>query len=278
MRTAVSTQLRPARPAGPFAVLSPLLALGAPALVIDATLPDELAEALCDSTKRTEVTVLAREVAARARLCALDRAERQAATERISDLLRRSGAAGIGLYLVELGSTDQKWDPGQVALRFARGEWQPDDALLEDRGALAPRHLDGARFSLERLLATAEREAVALAILPRRAPPALPDAAELGRLLAEFRGAPLGYWHHSGRTHAEQALALSTPEAWLAAAGERTLGAHAADACGLLQPLPAGTGEVDFGPLAQLPVATLVAPPETPAAELSSALALLRAL
>jgi hypothetical protein len=77
--------------------------------------------------------------------------------------------------------------------------------------------------------------------------------------------------------HREASLGLDDPDAWLALPALALVGGRVADACGLLGPLPPGVGEIDFTPIAKLPVAMIYGPPCADQ-ELAAAIMLLGAL
>ncbi|HJZ84979.1 MAG TPA: hypothetical protein VKN99_07385 [Polyangia bacterium] len=279
VRSALSTLWRPERPAGPQALVDGLRALGAERVVLDSTLPTDLAAEVL-TLRGVEVAAL--EQAGRARLCAPERAERAAAAEAATRVIEQAAQAGVPVCVLALGSIAASWEPADLARAFARDEWALGAGLgaqiSTERAAQAQRHLDAARFALERVVAVAERAGVRVALGPRPHPWALPSLDEAAALLADFRGAPLGYWHDTAAVHCEQALGLGEPARWLERLGPAGLGVRAADACGLLAPLAPGLGEVDFTPLGKLPLATVTAPADAAPAEVAAALALVRSL
>jgi hypothetical protein len=170
-----------------------------------------------------------------------------------------------------------------VAALFARAEWDPEAGLgarlLAARVGSARKMLDGARFCLERLLELAARESMTLAVPPRRGVTAFPTTAELAALLEEFRGAPIAYLHDTAATYREELLDVGgTQEAWLEQFAARAHGALAGDACGMLAPLPPGTGELAFESIARLPLAVVSVAPWVAETEMRAAITLLEKL
>src|SRR5262249_33250468 len=143
--------------------------------------------------------LLALEQAGRARLCATERDERSAAVEQAARALRCAGQVGAEWLIVRLGTVGLAGGEAELRRASARAEWDPAQGLgartQASRAASVGRHLDAARFALERLIPLAERQGTALAVLPRGHPLELPTVDEASELLADFRGAPLGYWH-----------------------------------------------------------------------------------
>src|SRR5207244_4517005 len=122
------------------------------------------------------------------RLCAGEKDERAVAIAAAERAVRRAGTSGAGLCVLALGAADVRWEEANVARLFARDEWSPKRVLKERQEASA-RHLDAARFALERLIPVAERESARIGIITRASLIELPDAEEAAALLADFRGA-----------------------------------------------------------------------------------------
>ncbi len=136
---------------------------------------------------------------------------------------------------------------------------QVDDALIDadgirdmlalklaERDRLKPPYLEQLKFSLDRLLKTAERQQVRLGLENRYHYHELPTFADFGELFDLFDGAPLGYWHDTGHAHAHDCLGLGGQSALLDAYGKRLVGIHLHDARRMDDHLPPGTGEIDF--------------------------------
>lgn len=264
MRVALSTVLRAPR-AGPREIVARLSSLGAEAIALDPTLPAELAAEI------EGLPIVAVAWRGRPRLCAGDKAERLAAVEAAAVAVRHAGSTGAGLCVVALGSADVRWDAMELARRFARDEWSAKK-ILEERRTVIAKHVDAVRFAIERLIPIAEREAARIGIAPRAQLAELPDAEEAAALLDEFRGAPIGYWHDTASAYREELVGGIAAAEWLKL---EPLGATCADACGLQAPLAPGLGEIDFAPLAKLPLAVVEGSGSD--AELSAAVQLISA-
>jgi sugar phosphate isomerase/epimerase len=246
MRAALSTILRAPR-AGPREIVARLSQLGAEAIALDPTLPPELAEAI------EGLPIAAVAWRGRPRLCAGDKAERLAAVDAAQVAVRLAGSTGAGLCVVALGNADVRWDPVELARRFARDEWSAK-RLLEERRSVVARHVDAVRFAIERLIPIAERESARIGIVTRAQLVELPDAEEAAALLDEFRGAPIGYWHDTASAYREELLGGAPAGEWLAL---NPIGANCADSCGLGAPLAPGLGEIDFTPMARVPLVVI---------------------
>ncbi|MBI9085050.1 MAG: sugar phosphate isomerase/epimerase [Desulfobacterales bacterium] len=123
---------------------------------------------------------------------------------------------------------------------------------LDMRDRLKPPHLDALCSSLDRLLGTAERHSVTLALENRFHLHELPGPDDFQTLFGEFRGAPLGYWHDTGHAHAAHLLTWLPPGDLPAGCADRLVGMHLHDARGLDDHLAPGAGDIDFNPLKPL--------------------------
>lgn len=113
-------------------------------------------------------------------------------------------------------------------------------------------HMDALCFSLDRLLETAQRNGVGLALENRFHLHELPGPGDFQFFFEEFRGAPLGYWHDTGHAHAAHRLTLLPPGELPPECGDHLMGVHLHDAQGLDDHLPPGSGEIDFASLKDL--------------------------
>jgi hypothetical protein len=148
----------------------------------------------------------------------------------------------LRLGSLQLGDTWTK-----VVKQFGRRELDASrvEELLADRMRASGHALDLARFGLDPLLDHAASSGLTLALANRARWFEVPDDAELGVLLEDFRGAPLGAWFDAAAGHAREALGFGRVADWLGAHGKRTAGAFLGDACGLRGGLPWGRGEMD---------------------------------
>ncbi|MEJ2037702.1 MAG: sugar phosphate isomerase/epimerase [Desulfosarcinaceae bacterium] len=106
--------------------------------------------------------------------------------------------------------------------------------------------MDALMFSLDKLLPAADRLDLTLGLEIRYHYDELPGFADMERLLAEFAGGPVGYWHDCGHAHAQEILGLNTQLQWLERFKQDLVGAHLHDARGLEDHLAPGKGEIDF--------------------------------
>jgi len=117
---------------------------------------------------------------------------------------------------------------------------------LRELQACKPTFLDSLFFSLDRLMPAADKQGVILALENRAHYHELPGYDDLERLLAEFEGGPVGYWHDTGHAHLAEKLTLVPPGYLLEKYANHLAGIHFHDAIGRNDHLPPGTGEIDF--------------------------------
>ncbi len=135
------------------------------------------------------------------------------------------------------------YDEGAIESAEAR-RFRSD--FLAARKRLAPKAFDHVLWSLERLVPAAEEHGVTIAVENRYHPNEIPDFSEIGRILAEYEGAPVGYWHDIGHAEVQGRLGIYPHEELLAAYSGRMSGVHVHDVVGHEDHWAPGTGEVDF--------------------------------
>jgi sugar phosphate isomerase/epimerase len=116
----------------------------------------------------------------------------------------------------------------------------------EERSRLRDPHLDALLFSLERIVKRAEQLGVIAGIENRYYFQEIPDVEEIGIILEQFRGGPIGYWHDTGHAAVFEALGIVRHEALLQRYATHLVGTHLHDALGIDDHKPTGQGEIDF--------------------------------
>ena len=116
----------------------------------------------------------------------------------------------------------------------------------EERARFRDPHLDALLFSLERIVRRAEQLGVVLGIENRYYFQEMPDMEEIGLILDQFHGGPIGYWHDAGHAAVAEALGIFQHEALLKLYARHLVGAHLHDARGIDDHKPPGQGEIDF--------------------------------
>ena len=120
---------------------------------------------------------------------------------------------------------------------------------LDELNRHTPSHVDALLFALDRLMHHAEKHGVTLGLENRYHYHELPTPEVFQRLLTEFRGGPIGYWHDTGHAHANEILGIIAPGALPMDFEEHLIGMHWHDAIGLEDHLALGQGEIDFNAL-----------------------------
>jgi len=190
--------------------------------------------------------------------------------------------------VLHCGRVDMAAETDRLYARFRNDGGLTEDCRqwlagkLAERDRLKPAHLDALRFSLDDLLRAADRRQVRLGMETRYHYHELPGPEDFEGLLAEFDGAPLGYWHDTGHAFVTAQLGLTTENGLLERLAGRLVGLHLHDARGLEDHLSPGTGQIDFKALAPhlaagIP-AVLELRPGTPQSAVRDGLALLDGL
>jgi len=159
------------------------------------------------------------------------------------------------------GRTPIEYPKQRVRELYDTGRWSRGEGeailrrLAADRAATAERALDLLRISLDRIIVSASRLQVSIALENRIHPHEIPNAAEFAPLLGTFRGAPIGTWFDTGHAHTQEVLGFSAPGETWDAMRVALLGCHVHDVAGIQDHLPPGEGELDLGErLRELPM------------------------
>lgn len=151
---------------------------------------------------------------------------------------------------------------------------------LKERERKKLKHLEGLRFSLERLARVAEKQNVLLGLENRYHYHELPGIEEFDFLFSEFTNTPIGYWHDTGHAHTNEILTITPPETFLKRYSDKLIGMHLHDALGLEDHLAPGSGEIDFDKikshLGSDILSVIELKPETPDSEVLQGIRFLR--
>ena len=120
---------------------------------------------------------------------------------------------------------------------------------LRERDRRKPQHMDCLLASLDRLVVVAEKQGVLLGLENRYHYHELPGPDDFKVIFAEFKGAPIGYWHDTGHAHANETLGLIPRESLFQSYSDELIGVHLHDAIRLDDHIPPGSGEIDFAAL-----------------------------
>lgn len=116
----------------------------------------------------------------------------------------------------------------------------------EERSRLRDPHLDALLFSLERIVKRASQLGVVVGIENRYYYQEMPNKEEIGIILDQFRGGPIGYWHDTGHAAVFEALGILQHEELLKLYAPHLVGVHLHDAHGIDDHKPPGQGEINF--------------------------------
>jgi sugar phosphate isomerase/epimerase len=119
-------------------------------------------------------------------------------------------------------------------------------SFREQREARKQVYLDTVRKNLETLARRAEQLGVLLGLENRYYFREIPTFEEMGTLLREFSGAPIGYWHDVGHAAVQENLGWGYQQDWLEAYGGTLVGIHLHDVTGYEDHLAPLQGEVRF--------------------------------
>jgi sugar phosphate isomerase/epimerase len=184
-------------------------------------------------------------------LASLDREERKKGVSYTSRTLEQAydlEARGVVLHLGRV-ETDLPRDGLQQLYRGDR--WNDEGAKLlqqerEERSRLRDPHLDALLFSLDAILKRAEQLGVIVGVENRYYFQEMPDKEEIGIILDQFRGGPIGYWHDTGHAAVFETLGIMRHEELLQSYASHLVGVHLHDALGVDDHKPPGKGEIDF--------------------------------
>jgi len=180
-------------------------------------------------------------------LASLDAGERKEAVRWTCRTLEMAHELEVRTVVLHLGymEMDDELKPHEA---FREGRWGQEELerYLALRASRAPRHLDAILLCLEPILKRAESLGVEVGIENRYHLHEFPLGEEIGRILEEFSGAPIGYWHDVGHAHVLETLGAVKHRELLERYCQRIVGVHLHDADGLKDHLPPGKGSIDF--------------------------------
>jgi sugar phosphate isomerase/epimerase len=184
-------------------------------------------------------------------LSSLDREERDNGISYTFRTLEAAHDLEARAVVLHLGRVETDL-PRNGLQQLYRGErWNDEGPELlqreqEERGRLRNPHLDALLFSLEKIVKRAEQLGVVLGIENRYYFQEMPDMEEIGIILEQFRGGPIGYWHDTGHAAVFETLGILKHEELLKTYAPYMVGVHLHDALKLDDHKPPGQGEIDF--------------------------------
>lgn len=246
----------------PQEVLDPILDLGFEAIELEFRITGKLLEGMAPSLKAGAPRVISvhnfcpvpdilppQKAGGDAfNIASLDREERERAVRYTCRTLEVAHELEVGAVVLHLGyiEGEERKDAPQRAYREGRWGKEELQEYLKERSLKAPPHLDAVFFSLERVLRRAETLGVKVGVENRYHLSEIPLGEEIGMVLEEFAGGPIGYWHDTGHAAVAEALGAIRQKELLERYGARMIGIHLHDAQGVDDHLPPGRGGVDF--------------------------------
>ena len=185
-------------------------------------------------------------------LSSSDPEERQYAIRYTSKSIEHAGELGALAVVLHCGEVEMDHKMQVFYKYFSSNQLGSEEAQtfirnkLKERDRRKPEHLENLLDSLDRLLPVAEKQGVLLGLENRYHYHELPGLDDFGAIFANFKGAPIGYWHDTGHAHANEALGLIPRESLLRSYSDQLIGIHLHDAVGLNDHIPPGSGEIDF--------------------------------
>jgi len=246
----------------PQEVLDPILDLGFEAIELEFRITGKLLEGMAPSLKAGAPRVISvhnfcpvpdilppQKAGGDAfNIASLDREERERAVRYTCRTLEVAHELEVGVVVLHLGyiEGEERKDAPQRAYREGRWGKEELQEYLKERSLKAPSHLDAVFFSLERVLRRAETLGVKVGVENRYHLSEIPLGEEIGMVLEEFAGGPIGYLHDTGHAAVAEALGALRQKELLERYGARMIRIHLHDAQGVDDHLPPGRGGVDF--------------------------------
>ena len=218
-----------------------------------------------------------------------DPRERERAVQHTERTIRFAAEVGARVVVAHAGNVEMtKRSPELLALcaegRMGTPVYERVKLKLQiAREKKAPRHLEGLRESLNRLLPVLAETGVQLALENLPMWEAIPTEIEMERLCQEVNSPYLRYWHDIGHGQIRHLLGFINPERWLERLTPWLAGLHIHDVRppALDHAMPPG-GMVDFTrfrPFVKLDILRILEPgPGAPAEKITEAVGYIRGL
>jgi sugar phosphate isomerase/epimerase len=184
-------------------------------------------------------------------LSSLDREEREKGIYYTCRTIERAHDLEARAVVLHLGRVETDLPRNRLQQIYRDGEWDAKGAELlrqeqEERRQLRDSHLDALLFSIDKIVKQAEQLGVVVGIENRYYLREMPDKEEIGIILDQFRGGPIGYWHDTGHAAVFETLGILKHEELLKAYAPYMVGIHLHDCQGIDDHKPPGKGEIAF--------------------------------
>jgi sugar phosphate isomerase/epimerase len=191
------------------------------------------------------------------RLSSTDTDERQRAVEYTIKTVEHADEIGASYVVLHLGDTGQEKEKEffRGLISDMDGAEESDRKKLrrykEERGKRAGEMIDQVYRSLDKICEEALRYGITLGIENRFYLYQFPSFDEMGDIFSRFTGAPLGLWLDTGHAAAQEKLGQPGLDDYLSVYREKIEGFHLHDIKGSNDHQVPGSGEIDFGKLAE---------------------------
>jgi sugar phosphate isomerase/epimerase len=184
-------------------------------------------------------------------LSSLDREEREQGVSYTARTVEHAHDLEARAVVLHLGRVETDLPRDGMQQLYQGDRWNDEGPRLlqqerVERGRLRDPHLDALLFSLDAILKRAEQLGVMVGIENRYYFQEMPDKEEIGIILDQFRGGPIGYWHDVGHAAIAETLGILRHEELLKLYAPLLVGAHLHDALGVDDHKPPGQGEIAF--------------------------------
>jgi len=186
------------------------------------------------------------------RLSAEDKEERELAVKYTIRTIQNAHELEVPVVVLHLGKVEMDPETERLFELYDNREDNPSEweefvnRKLRERERKKTKFLDAVFFSLDKLLKEAEKLQVFLGVENRYHFHEVPDFEEIGKILKEFEGSNVRYWHDTGHAHACECLGGRLQREYLEAYAPMMIGIHLHDAKGYDDHYAPGQGEVDF--------------------------------
>ncbi len=118
--------------------------------------------------------------------------------------------------------------------------------IIKARKEKASKHLDRVLKAIDKLLNIADKYSIKIGVENRYYPHQIPDFEEVGVIMREFEGGPIGFWLDFGHAVVQGNWNLPGLDDYLDAYKSYLLGLHIHDCEGRFDHKPPGFGKIDF--------------------------------
>ncbi len=184
-------------------------------------------------------------------LSSMDIDERNQAISYTIQTIENANSIEAPYVVLHLGDTGQQKERDAFHHLANSTKWNPKEHIFfndysHERARLSQKSFDATRSSLDSLISIAEKENICLCIENRYYTHQIPNFEEIGTLLNEFKGAPIGVWLDFGHAYVQGLWGLPGLDDYIQQYDYAIKGIHLHDAKGSKDHLPPGQGDIHF--------------------------------